>query len=238
MDNRTSIFILFFLSSIITTTFLPAASSNAVIHTAKSRVQISGEVDDNIGEDSSNPLTGNALRFFSTIQGKGQLSPTVPYDYDMVLGYRGYQSYTQENRMVLQARSNLSRNLAGLIYCGITGNVFFEDYKTKYRDNHSLFSSLYITLPQNVLKVFYLSVQVQPSTTQYPNDAFFNYTDKGWSIDLRRKVNKRLSLMGGFTYRPRSYDRKAFTEIWNTTNTNLLSARFAQKDIINEYSAG
>lgn len=231
-------FFLVFLSMSCIVSFLPVTISNAVTHTTKSRIQISGEVDDNIGEDSSNPLAGNALRFFSTIQGKGQLSPTIPYDYDMVVGYRGYRSYAQENRMVLQARSNLSRDLSGLLFCGITGNVFLEDYRTKYRDNYSIFSSLYLTLPQNVLKVFYLSFQIQPSATQYPDDKFFNFTDKGWSLDVRRKVNKRLTVLGGFTYRPRSYDRKALTKIWNTYQTQLLSAQFSQRDITNEYSAG
>ena len=225
-----------------------SAGAMSFSHESKSRVQVSGEMDNNIGEDSYNPISGRALRLFSTTRGAGTLTGSTPYGYDILIGYRAYQQYHAENRLVARMHSDLQQSMFGKFFVGLDGNVFFEDYRENGRDNNSLLGSAFIQLPQQLLRLFELNFRFQAAQTRYINDPFFDFTDNWWSAGLKKNVGRRLSIWGGYSYHPRIFKRQAlrledgYTIISGMSVTEVQSiikpARFQQEDLIHEYNIG
>ncbi len=224
------------------------AGAISLTHDGKSRIQVSGEMDNNIGEDSYNPISGRAVRFFSTTRGAGTITGSTPYGYDVVVGYRAYQQYHAENRLVVRAHSDLEQSVLDAFYVGVDGSLYLEDYRENGRDNNSILGSAFIRLPQQMVRLFEMNFRFQAAQTRYVHDPFFDFTDNWWSVTLRKSVNRRFSLWGGYSHHPRIFKRQAlkledgYSVISGMSVTEvsaiIKAAKYQQRDLIHEYSFG
>lgn len=222
--------------------FLTQGVDASGIHSMKSRIQLSGEMDDNVGEDSRNVISSQALRFLTTTQGKGQVSNSFPYRYDALLGYRAYPAYNNENRLVAKLGSGLNYLMSQSVLWGVDGTLFLENYQANGRNNLAALAGIFCQIPQYVLKWIEVRLHFQAARTEYPNDSFFNYSDQWWSMDFRKTISRKLSFWTGYSYHPRQFARKALlsvpSTIYNEHANVILPAGYQHRDIINEYTIG
>ena len=197
----------------------------------KSRLKVSVEIDNNIGEDYNNGISDKALKVFSNFEASGFLPSKTYYKINMNGGLRIYSVYERENRFISNMEGYVSKLLPNKILVGINGILFFDKYDANIRDNNSFFGEGFISIPKSILFLGDLDLNYQNYETDYKNNNFFNFSESRYSISIRRRINSRTSFSVFTKFGIRDYERNAFE---NKNDSNFYYKDEIQNDKLNE----
>ena len=197
----------------------------------KSRLKVSGEIDNNIGEDYNNGMSDKALKIFSNLEASGVFSNKTYYKVSMNSGFRMYSVYERENRFVGNIKGNISKSLPNNILIGINGVVYYDKYNENSRNNNSYLGEGYISIPKSIVFLGDIDLYYQNLESNYVHDDFYNFSESCYSISMGRKVNNRTSLSVFTRLGERDYKRNAFDK---KGNNNFFYKDVAQNDRSNE----
>lgn len=188
----------------------PVSGKNIPSLKFKSRLKISGEMDNNIWEDSDNRISDKALRIFSNFGTSGYLTDNTYYRFGLNGGLRLYSAYSQENRIISTFTSNISRILPHNIILGINGFLFYDEYKEGIRDNNSYLGEGFVNIPKGIIGLCDIDAYYQYFKTEYKKYNFFDFSESRYLLSFRRNVNSRTMLSIFTRLGSRNYKRRAF----------------------------
>ncbi len=176
----------------------------------KSKLKVSGEIDNNIGEDYKQSISDKALKLFTNTEASGLLPKNTYYKVTMNGGLRAYSVYQRENRFIGNVTGSLSKLLIGNILLGINGTLFYDKYNDNSRNNNSYLGEGFISIPKRIIFIGDIDLYYQNFDTNYKYNKFFNFTESRYFISIGRKINSRTSFSVFTRLGKMDYERNAF----------------------------
>ena len=189
-----------------------------------SKLKIGGEMDNNIGEDSNQKISGKAMKLLSQFEALGAFNHNTVYSISSNIGGRMYSVYSNENRFIGNLKSSLSRRLNNLVVLGVNGLFYYDDYKEGVRDNNSYLAEGFIHIPRQAAAFCDIDLSYQYFNSAYKNDSFFNFFESKYFLSLKKDINIRTTVTTFSRFSNRHYQRRAYnngTDVKNEFQRDL-----------------